>query len=1373
MTSHKKKSLKSLLGNETGSKTIDVSCMDHLLKGKMTKRFSSCEDPCPEATSLSLLYWGKESKLESLDLVIPDANDYDQLWIALEELISIYGKEKRGTNRDLLALNHHWVKLEKDVDDSLNQTEWIDLCEQLGAPLKRHKLGNLYKEYLKELRQEVQHSDTGLPLWAAADLLNEVRFHAMEHAGLKIVRDDPLLRLWQDLMGTDPLPSAGYTDSGNIDSLALRVIASDPHKSISAISFLSFTRTQQKQFQTSLEDVTEIIHVLNNLTSAREIAGDVDDRQQLSKEDRLSKSRFLQYLFSDENDLLDPARGKSGSDDMTQPLSHYWINASHDTYWNNWDGTADEGMYLAALHRGVRCLELDVWDSQTGEPVLSRKKPTDENVPTVNIQVVLKAIRQFILENSQTSPIILNIENHCSFKVQEKLAEYFFAILGNIGLIALPDERGSKDEADALPSPASIMGKVLIMGKRPKIIEEGAKVVNDDYDDENYMYQKTFVPNVRSREDEDSMIAEKSGIVIGFDAAGPIKVSEGDGANVVKHSPGELLYLAKSELEQAKADAANAKRKASALAQEAKTAEKRSDKAIKEAGLTKKKILDLASQVKGVEIDPDEHVALLARTEEEGVEIQEFFADAVVGARTQFAEADQIAIREAEVATAYLQILNCATLKLREAEQALESCHLEERLEVYNRLASDARAKRDYADHAKQRVAKVRQLLTESETSASSAENVVLTAVTESKISEKRASETEARAARAATKAKEERNRADVETQLEEKLEGEASLRHEELIKAANAAKEAQQRMERASSMLDRVNEQIKLIEQSSQYIREKQEERMAQSEEKKEAKGGPSKTGKLISKHASKLRELQSYIDGIKKCRSELVEAEAKHLAISEAFEESARQWKAQIEVASKARKQADRSVHHSEELAEHAEEEREAANLRLVAREKATANVQDKNSYRKSLKAQLAEAERALVEAEKIADESRKRAEEKKVDGDDFQDYDSRLSAYQAMKDVRDKSLLNYEEKKKIQEDAEEKAVEAKRLFNTSENVYSQAMRNAAKEEQKADFQLAADRTALMAFNHAILAQKTSELAIEKMRYAESIAIEKEINVKRAKEYKGKMDSISEIPISLAKMTFLHTTKYRYWEKSLDLPNTHVHSFAQGALHDMNEKDSENAKKMKEFTSEHICRTFPAASKRNKNSDPLFQWAMGCQLVSMNYSTFDEHIIKADGRFRRNGSCGYVLKPKYDDRLRQAESWTISVLCGQFLPLPPMKKSGSINPFVKITVYGGDTKQKSAEHRTKVVLKNALNPVWDDKAGFTFTALFPSMSIIVFSVFDKSDSGEEFIAASAMPVSCMRQGFRSVALFDRYNSRSGAHGFASLLVRAQANSA
>jgi hypothetical protein len=65
------------------------------------------------------------------------------------------------------------------------------------------------------------------------------------------------------------------------------------------------------------------MHILNHQTSARELAGDPGDSTKLTKEDRMSKSRFFQYLLSDANDLLDPARGKVGSDDMTHPLSHY------------------------------------------------------------------------------------------------------------------------------------------------------------------------------------------------------------------------------------------------------------------------------------------------------------------------------------------------------------------------------------------------------------------------------------------------------------------------------------------------------------------------------------------------------------------------------------------------------------------------------------------------------------------------------------------------------------------------------------------------------------------------------------------------------------------------------------------------------------------------------------------------------------------------------------------------------------------------------------------------------------------------------------------------------------------------------------------
>jgi hypothetical protein len=44
-----------------------------------------------------------------------------------------------------------------------------------------------------------------------------------------------------------------------------------------------------------------------------------------------------------------------------------------------------------------------------------------------------------------------------------------------------------------------------------------------------------------------------------------------------------------------------------------------------------------------------------------------------------------------------------------------------------------------------------------------------------------------------------------------------------------------------------------------------------------------------------------------------------------------------------------------------------------------------------------------------------------------------------------ARDHALENYEGKKKIKEDADNKAAKAKRLFETTENVYATAMHHA----------------------------------------------------------------------------------------------------------------------------------------------------------------------------------------------------------------------------------------------------------------------------------------------------------------------------------------
>jgi hypothetical protein len=222
------------------------------------------------------------------------------------------------------------------------------------------------------------------------------------------------------------------------------------------------------------------------------------------------------------------------------------------------------------------------------------------------------------------------------------------------------------------------------------------------------------------------------------------------------------------------------------------------------------------------------------------------------------------------------------------------------------------------------------------------------------------------------------------------------------------------------------------------------------------------------------------------------------------------------------------------------------------------------------------------------------------------------------------------------------------------------------------------------------------------------------------------------------------------------------------------MKDHDPHNTARLTEFTTEHICRTFPSwkgvNSKDKINSEPLFLWAMGCQLVSLNYGTFDEHLLKADGRFRRNGSCGYVLKPDHlthDDPLRERqETWSIDIIAGSCLPSPESTKTKTVNPFVRIAIYGGDMEGTKAEHRTKIVMKNGVNPIWDENTCVKFTSKNPSLAMCVFTVWHKGEHGEEFIAGASIPVSSLREGIRSVALFDMNHTRQGRHSFASLLV-------
>ena len=86
-----------------------------------------------------------------------------------------------------------------------------------------------------------------------------------------------------------------------------------------------------------------------------------------------------------------------------------------------------------------------------------------------------------------------------------------------------------------------------------------------------------------------------------------------------------------------------------------------------------------------------------------------------------------------------------------------------------------------------------------------------------------------------------------------------------------------------------------------------------------------------------------------------------------------------------------------------------------------------------------------------------------------------------------------------------------------------------------------------------------------------------------------------------------------------------------------------------------------------------------------------------------------------------------------------------------------------------TKCVYNNGLCPVWKDN-GKVFTVERPDIAMVLFQVTDADVVGrDDKIVSAAIPISCLRKGYRSVQLYDDANTRFGPFASATLLVHIQ----
>ncbi|KFQ89691.1 1-phosphatidylinositol 4,5-bisphosphate phosphodiesterase delta-4, partial [Phoenicopterus ruber ruber] len=181
-----------------------------------------------------------------------------------------------------------------------------------------------------------------------------------------------------------------------------------------------------------------------------ELAMELIDKYEPSETARarhvLSADGFLMYLCSPEGSIFNP-RHRALWQDMSQPLCHYFISSSHNTYLieDQIRGQSSIEGYIRALKRGCRCLEVDCWDGPNGEPMVYHGHTFTSKIP---FREVVSTLGKYAFKTSDY-PVILSLENHCSIEQQEVLAQQLKDILGEQLLTTTIDGRVPTQ----LPSP--------------------------------------------------------------------------------------------------------------------------------------------------------------------------------------------------------------------------------------------------------------------------------------------------------------------------------------------------------------------------------------------------------------------------------------------------------------------------------------------------------------------------------------------------------------------------------------------------------------------------------------------------------------------------------------------------------------------------------------------------------------------------------------------------------------------------------------------------------------------------------------------------------------------------------------------------------
>ncbi|CAL8368591.1 unnamed protein product [Lota lota] len=405
---------------------ISIDSIREVCEGKQSEIFQRYSEGSFDPNCCFSLYYGEH--MESLDLV-SGTGEEARTWITgLRYLMAGISDEdslsKRQRTRDQYPSQCTFTEADKNGDGTLSISEVLQLLHKLNVNLPRQKVKQMFKEADTDDNQ------------GTLDFEEFCSFYKM----MSTRRDLYLLMLTY----------SNHKDHMDADDLT------------------RFLEIEQKMTKVTKDHCLEIINKFEPCS-------------QNQKQGVLGIDGFTNYMRSPAGDIFRPEHYEVNQD-MDRPLCHYFIASSHNTYLmgDQLISQSRVDMYTWVLQAGCRCVEVDCWDGQDGEPIVHHGY-------TLTSKILFKDVIETINKNAFVKndyPVILSIENHCSVPQQKKMAEYMSDILGDkLDLSSVKAHDGGH-----LPSPESLRGKILVKGKKlPPNIDEDAEegdVSDEDSADE-------------------------------------------------------------------------------------------------------------------------------------------------------------------------------------------------------------------------------------------------------------------------------------------------------------------------------------------------------------------------------------------------------------------------------------------------------------------------------------------------------------------------------------------------------------------------------------------------------------------------------------------------------------------------------------------------------------------------------------------------------------------------------------------------------------------------------------------------------------------------------------------------------------------------